>query len=129
MSEALIAAIAGEEAAVYAYGLAAPFLSGTDNDLVRGGLAAHQQRITTLRERLVNTAQPPAPLGFETPPVTDEISARALLGQIESRLSATYADLAAEAEGPVRRDAVLIARECAVRSITWGAAPQAFPGR
>lgn len=129
MSEALIAAIAGEQAATYAYGLAAPYLSGSDNDLVRGGLVAHQQRVTALREQLASTPQPPAPLGFEAPPVNDESQARQLLAQVELRLCATYADLAAQSTGIARRAAVLTGRECAVRSISWGAAPEAFPGR
>ncbi|MFY9220217.1 MAG: DUF4439 domain-containing protein [Actinomycetes bacterium] len=129
MSGALEQVIQGEEAAVYAYGRAAPYLSGAENDRVRGGLVAHQQRVTALRAELNVQSQPQAPLGFEVPQVIDGGTARSLLGEVEARLSAQYADLAAASTGDQRRDAVLIARECAVRSITWGAAPQPFPGR
>ena len=55
--------------------------------------------------------------------------ARALLAEVEARLAATYADLAAEVTGGQRRNAVLSACECSVRSIAWGATTAAFPGR
>ena len=48
---------------------------------------------------------------------------------VEARLAATYADLAAEVTGRQRRNAVLSACECSVRSIAWGGATAAFPGR
>jgi hypothetical protein len=101
-ASAIIATIEGEEAAVYAYGVAAPRLSGAQSDLARGALAAHRLRIIALRESL-----PPA----------------------DQRLAATYADLAAATSGDQRLDAVRSARESAVRSVAWGAPPEAFPGR
>ena len=54
--------------------------------------------------------------------------ARELAGVVEMRLAATYADLAGASTGSDRNDAVLAARECAVRGITWGAPTSAFPG-
>jgi hypothetical protein len=129
MSTALVRAIEGEEAAVYAYGVAAAFLTGASSDLARGGLAAHRFKVAALRQTLAAAQQPPAPLGFElTRPVDADTAAR-LLADVESRLCAVYADLAAETSQEIRRDAVLSARECAVRAIAWGATPQAFPGR
>lgn len=129
MSAALISAIEGEEAAVYAYGVAAAFVTGTQSDLVRGGLAAHRLKVADLRQLLDRTDQPLSPLGFELTVPVDAATAATLLADVESRLSAVYADLAAESSGDQRRDAVRAARECAIRAVAWGAAPQAFPGR
>lgn len=126
---ALLAAIAGEEAAAYAYGLAAPRLSSTQGDLARGGLVAHRLRIIALRQKLAPSDQPAAAGGFTAPTPVDADQAAALLGSVESRLAAVYADLAAASSGDERREAVLAARECSVRSVAWGTAPQAFPGR
>lgn len=126
---ALLAAIEGEEAAAYAYGIAAPRLSGPQGDLARGGLAAHRLRVIDLRQRLAPADQPAAPGGFVVDVPVDAAGAAALLAGVESRLAAVYADLAARTTAVQRRDAVLAARECSVRSVAWGAAPQAFPGR
>lgn len=126
---ALLAAIEGEEAAVYAYGVAIPRLPGTEGDLARGGLAAHRLRVVALRQRLAGADQPAAPGGFDVEVPVDAGQAAALLAGVEVRLAAVYADLAGSVTGSDRRDAVLAARECAVRSVAWGATPQAFPGR
>ncbi len=127
--DALTAAIDGEEAAVYAYGVAIPRLSGSLSDLARGGLAAHRLRVISLRQRLPVAQQPPPPGGFDVDPPVDATQASDLLAGVEVRLAAVYADLAAHTFGADRRDAVLAARECAVRSVAWGGTPQAFPGR
>ncbi len=129
MSAALISAIEGEEAAAYAYGVAAAFVTGTQSDLVRGGLAAHRLKVASLRQLLDRTDQPLSPLGFELTVPVDAATAATLLADVESRLSAVYADLAAESSGDQRQDAVRAARECAIRAIAWGGTPQAFPGR
>lgn len=129
MTDALAAAIEGEQAAVYAYGLAGPHLSGAARDLALGGLAAHRARVSLLRETANDAAEPGIPLGYAVTPITDEAGARTLLGEVESRLAAVYADLASATTGSDRIDAVLGARECAIRSVAWGAAPEAFPGQ
>ena len=127
--QALIAVILGEEAAVYAYGLTIPRFSGTQADLARGSLAAHQLRVVSVRERIPVAEQPPAQGGFDVEVPVDAEQAAALLAGVEVRLSAVYADLAAQSDGAQRREAVLSARECAVRAVAWGGQPQAFPGR
>ena len=126
---ALRAAILGEEAALYAYGVAGPWLDGADRDLALGGLAAHRARVLVLRGEAADADEAGAPGGFVSGPVDSPASARALLAEVEARLAATYADLAAEVTGGQRRNAVLSACECSVRSIAWGATTAAFPGR
>jgi hypothetical protein len=126
---ALLSAIAGEEAAVYAYGVAGPWLEGADRDLALGGLAAHRARVLRLRESAGDAEEIGAAGGYVTGPVDSVASARALLAGVEARLAAAYADLAAETISGERRNAVLAACECSVRSIAWGGATAAFPGR
>lgn len=126
---ALGAAILGEEAALYAYGVAGPWLDGAERDLALGGLAAHRARVLVLRTEAADGDETGAPGGFVSGPVDSPASARALLAEVEARLAATYADLAAEVTGGQRRNAVLSACECSVRSIAWGGATAAFPGR
>lgn len=128
-STAVTAAITGEEAAVYAYGVAGPWLDGADRDLALGGLAAHRARVLVLRQEAPDSAESGASGGYQTGPVDSPESARSLLAGVEARLAATYADLAAEVTGGDRRNAVLAACECSVRSIAWGAPTSAFPGR
>lgn len=125
---ALSAAILGEEAALYAYGVAGPWLDGADRDLALGGLAAHRARVLVLRESASDADESGAPGGFVTGPVDSPAAARALLAGVEARLAAVYADLAAEVTGGERRNAVLSACECSVRSIAWGGPTEAFPG-
>lgn len=127
--QALQAAILGEEAALYAYGVAGPWLDSTDRDLALGGLAAHRARVLALRTEAADADETGAPGGFVTGPVDSPATARALLADVEARLCATYADLAAAVTGGERRNAVLSACECSVRSIAWGAPTSAFPGR
>lgn len=129
VESALLAAIAGEEAAVYAYGVAGPWLDATERDRALGGLATHRARVLLLREMLPDSQESGAPGGFQTGPVDSAASARALLAGVEARLAATYADLAAQVTSGDRRNAVLSACECSVRSIGWGAPTAAFPGR
>lgn len=129
MSDALAAAIEGEQAATYAYGLAGPHIGAADRDLLLGGLAAHRSRILALRLSADDTTEPGSPAGYEAASPETEEQARALLADVEAKLSAAYADLAAASSGAPRTDAVMAARECAVRSVSWGGAPQAFPGR
>ena len=130
-SEALIAAINGEAAAVYAYGLLGPQLDISAQSLARSAMNAHRQRELSLRVTLDVTggAQPGAAVAYEPPfPITNATSARELAGLVEMRLAAVYADLAGVSTGSDRNDAVLAARESAVRGITWGAPTAAFPG-
>lgn len=126
--EAMQAAILGEEAALYAYGVAGPWLDSADRDLALGGLAAHRARVLALRSSANDAIEGGAPGGFVTGSIDSPQTARALLAEVEARLAATYADLAASVTGGERRNAVLSACECSVRSIGWGAPTAAFPG-
>ncbi|MEZ5116326.1 MAG: ferritin-like domain-containing protein [Candidatus Nanopelagicales bacterium] len=129
--EALEAAVAGEHAAVYAYGLVGGRLPADQQGRARSALDAHRARRDRLRARVValGGTPPPAAIAYDPPfPVIDAESARALAAYVEDRLVPVYADLAAAVTGDERTEAVLTAREAAVRAVAWGGSPQAFPG-
>lgn len=131
LTEALTKAIEGEAAAVYAYGLLGPYLTVDLQGSARSSISTHRQRELALRARLdaAGGDQPGAAVAYN-PPVTvgNDVTAAQLAGIVEMRLAATYADLAAACTDTDRSDAVLIARECAVRAIGWGAPMNPFPG-
>jgi hypothetical protein len=130
-ADALSAAVAAEDAAVYAYGVLGPRLAEDQRPAARIALDTHRQRSFALRDRVAAAGgpAPDAPVAYDLPfPVTDPESAGRLAGLVEMRLAAAYADLAAALSDAPRTDAVLAAREATVRAIGWGSASMAFPG-
>ena len=128
IEEARAAAVAGEDAAIYAYGVISAVLAGAARRKALQALRAHQ----SWRDRLAalmppGTAPTPA-IAYDFPfQVTDDEKADLLAQLVENRLVVVYADLAAAAGGDERADAVLAASECATRAVVWGAPSQAFP--
>ena len=130
LQDALNAAVAGTDAAIYAYGVVAGQLDGRARTRAASALVAHER----WRDRWTSLADdPPAPaVAYELPArVETPAAARDLAGLVENRLVAVLADLAAaapagEANG-IRADAARAAGQCAQRAVRWGAAPQAFP--
>jgi hypothetical protein len=128
--EAWTAVVEGEDAAVYAYSVAGAQVSGGGRRKALAGLDAHQSNRSRAASVLAALgATPPAaaaaydlPDGLEKPTV-----ARDLMADVDNALVAAYADAAAASSGGDRRWAARTAAECAVRAVTWGAAPQAFP--
>jgi len=119
--------LAGEYAAVYAYGLAAARLSGADRTAALDAMAAHRAQ----RDRLVARAAAggasasPVAAAYDPPfPVADAASARRLAALVEDRLAGQWAALAASSTGQQRLADALVAQACAARSATWsGVAP------
>lgn len=123
--EALVAAIVGADAAVYAYGVLGVHLGGAEQRQAQRALAAHR----AARARWQQQTSPVAiPAAFDLPQaVTDAAGARTLAALVERRLTAVYADLAAALTGNQRADAVSEAMACQTRAVRWGAPTQAFP--
>lgn len=125
-TEALRAAIAGEDAAIYAYGIVAAH-AGAGRARAERALAAHRR----WRDRWAALLGEPvdAAVAYELPArVTGPVAARELASLVERRLVPAYADLAAALDGAERDDAVRAAAQCAQRAVRWGAPAQAFPG-
>ncbi|HQR80161.1 MAG TPA: ferritin-like domain-containing protein [Actinomycetota bacterium] len=131
MSDALQAALAGQYAAIYAYGRAGGRLL---NDQARALARSDEHRVDRdqLREWLVadgQQPQPPAP-AYQLPgPVRTPAQARELLATVELRLIPVLTELVADQlDQPRRRRwAIRQIRRAALAGQSWGATGQAFP--
>lgn len=133
MSDALQAALAGQYAAIYAYGRAGGRL--VDDQAQAEALARsdeHRVDRDQLRAWLVadgQQPQPPAP-AYQLPgPVRTPAQARELLATVELRLIPVLTELVADQlDDPRRlRWAIRQIRRAALSAQSWGAAGQAFP--
>lgn len=132
MNDQLQAALAGEYAAIYAYGRGGARLGDRDKQTALDNMAAHVRRRDQLRAWLVDDGeQPAAPApAYTLPgPVTGPGSAKRLLADVELRLIPLYTDLVgASGDMPARlRWAIRAVRTCGLRAQFWGAPGQAFP--
>lgn len=129
--EAAQAALAGEHACVYGYGVAGAHLPD-DAAAALAALTAHRARRDQLIVLIAAAGAEPvaAEPGYALPsPVTDEASAQALGVLLEERLGALYADLVGAATTPELRElAVRGVVAATVQAVAWGGAPTAFPG-
>ncbi len=131
-TDALQAALAGEHAAVYAYGVVGARLEGRpDERAAQAGYDAHRQRRTTITRLLTDAGATPTPaavaydLGGTVP---TPAAARTLAALVETRAAATYADVVAAADGALRQSAALWLADAAVRATSWSGQPATFPG-
>ena len=126
-TDAAVTALAGEQAAVYAYGVIAAQLSGAQEKQALAALSAHRANRDLLLAQLQTAGATPSPAAaaYTLPsPVVDAASARTLAGLVEDRLAGQWAALAAASDGEQRSAAALVAQACAVRGVTWtGIAP------
>ena len=124
MSTPIEAVLAGESAAVFAFGIVAGQSRGTQRRRALAALRIHEQ----WRDRWAAGSPAPAAVAYTLPvPVTDAASARMLAQAVENGLVGLYADLAAASSDAERLDAVRAAQQCATRAVRWGADSQAFP--
>jgi uncharacterized protein DUF4439 len=135
LSDALLAAAAAENAAVYGYSLAgARLVTPQDKAAARAAYDLHRAQVETLTEQLANlsaTPPPAAPVYAMPSPVTDAASARAALAAIEESTAATYADVVSAAPSgasALMRDAALWLQSAAVREAQWRTTSVPFPG-
>jgi hypothetical protein len=123
----LTTVLAGEDAAVYAYGLSAARLSGAERSAALDAMASHRTQRDRLVARAVSPGASPSPVpaAYDPPfPVVDARSARRLAALVEDRLAGQWAALAATSTGQQRLADALVAEACAARSVTWsGVAP------
>lgn len=130
--DALQAALAGEHAAVYGYGVVGARLEGgADERAARSGFDVHRARRATL-ERLVRAAgaEPvAAAAAYELGgPVRTASQAVALAARIEAGTAATYADLVAAADAALRTSTATWLVDAAVRGTAWSGRAPVFPG-
>ncbi|NHC13571.1 ferritin-like domain-containing protein [Motilibacter deserti] len=131
-TDALQAALAGEHAAVWAYGVVGAQLPADRAPEALAALAAHRARRDALERTLERAAASPAAAApaYDLPgPVTTAAQAVRLAVLVEERLAAAYADLVAAAEGEALRvTAARALQETAVRGALWRRSAVPFPG-
>lgn len=139
MKEQLTAALAAEEAAIYAYGLIGVHLNRESEVTgARDSEQVHRQRRDYLVDRLddLRASAAPAPAGYRLPfEVTDRASALELAIHIEDGVAQAWRAVLPVTEQSQRRAALSAMTDSAVRATAWrrfaGATPltMAFPGR
>jgi hypothetical protein len=132
LGNALLAAAAAENAAVYGYSLAGARLADPHEKAVaRAAYDVHRAQVQAVTGWLTDrssTPAPPAPVYDLPSPVTDPAAARAALAAIEESTAAAYADVVAAADGSLQRAAALALQSAAVREAGWRTTSVPFPG-
>jgi len=138
MSEQLAAALAAEEAAIYAYGLIGVNVPAADRTEARAAEAAHRARRDVLVTRLdqLKASTAPAPAGYELPfEVTDRAGALKLAVHVEDGVAQAWRAALPVTADADRATALSALTDAAVRATRWrrtaGTTPLTlpFPGR
>lgn len=130
--DALQAALAGEHACVYGYGLVGAYVSDRAEDLAGDGYQRHRARREELARQIrLRHGEPVAALPAYVVPieVNDDASARRLAGLLEQRLAVLYADLIDATSVPALRELALTTLiETSVLAARWTRDTFALPG-
>jgi Domain of unknown function (DUF4439) len=139
VNEQLSAALAAEEAAIYAYGLIGVNLSRSgDISDARAAEAIHRNRRDALVSNLdrLKASTAPAPAGYELPfPVDDRATALKLAIHVEDGVAAAWRAVLPVTQAADRGTALDALTDAAVRATRWrrraGVSPVTlpFPGR
>jgi hypothetical protein len=123
VNEQLSAALAAEEAAIYAYGLIGVRLSGEgDRTEARTAEQIHRDRRDALVSRLaqLNASTAPAPAAYELPfAVTGRASALKLAIHVEDGVAAAWRAVLPVTENADRTTALSALTDSAVRATRW----------
>jgi hypothetical protein len=128
---ALQAALAAEHAAVYGYGVAGAYLTGTAVVTATADWNAHQIARDTLETMLRQRgAQPVASApAYQLPhKVSGPVSAAALAVLLENRVTAAYLGVVAVSDPAVRGFGARAMATAAGRAASWRGRTVAFPG-
>jgi hypothetical protein len=129
---ALSAAADAENAAIYGYSVAgARLTSARERAVARGHYDVHRAQLQAVTGWLADrgaAATPPAAMYVLPGHVGDDVSASALLTQLEEATAARYADLIAVATGSLQRAAALALQAAAVREAHWRGRSVPYPG-
>lgn len=127
IDEALGAALDGEYAAIYAYGVLGPKLIGTPRAMAQQYEAAHRAQ----RDNMLETMQSPTAgqamyaLPFA---VTDAPSAIALAVYVEARCARLWRAVVVASQGDARKPPLKVLTDTALRAAAFRRAGGAVPG-
>jgi hypothetical protein len=117
-NEQTAAALAAEEAAVYAYGIIGVKLTAGEVTEARAAEQAHRDRRDYLIARTASAAA--APAGYEMPfPVTDRASALKLAIQVEDGVAQAWRPVLPTTQDADRATALAAMTDAAVRATRW----------
>lgn len=128
---ALQAALAGEHAVVYGYGVVGAQLSGAARRRAESAFDAHRTSRDELQSMLRARKAAPvaAAASYALPrPVTTARDAAVLATLLEERLAAVWADAVVDLSGALRSLAIGGLRDAAVRAAYWRGGSVPFPG-
>jgi hypothetical protein len=129
-TEALTAALAGEHAAIYAYGPIGARLDRSTAAHGRAAEAAHRNRRDALLLRLARdgVSPSPAPPAYALPfPVVDRAGALRLAVLVEERTAGLWRAAVRDTTGTDRRTALDALTDCAVRATRFRRAAGVSP--
>jgi Domain of unknown function (DUF4439) len=138
MNQQLVAALAAEEAAIYAYGVVGVHLTGGGVDEARTAEAAHRTRRDVLVSRLaeLKASTAPQPAAYQLPfPVSGPAEALKLAIHVEDGVAAAWRAVLPATQDADRGGALAALTDSAVRATRWrrraGVAPVTlpFPGK
>lgn len=129
-ASAFTEALAGEYAAIYAYGIVGAQVTTNERPAADAAITAHRAARDQLRSSMAELAipAPPAEPAYATGEIDTPEAARALAVTVETALVPRYAELAAQVAGEQRGWCAAQAQQCATRAVSWGGPSQAFPG-
>jgi hypothetical protein len=130
--EALVAVVAAEHAAVYAYGVIGARVPIARRAEASGAFAAHRARrdTTTRMLRDAGVEPPRAEPAYQVGSVASAAAVTALAVRVEEAVATAWAAFLDATEDPAdRRTGVTAMGECAVRAASWRGRPVPFPGR
>ena len=120
--DATTVVLAGTDAAVYAYGVVAARLSGSERSRALADMTAHRAARDSLVAQVTAAGAVPTPAAaaYELPrEVVDASSARLVAALVEDRLAGQWAGLAGQSTAADRTSAATAAVACAVRQVSW----------
>ena len=129
--QALQAALAAEEAAIFGYGVAGAHLSGNRKSAAEQDWTRHNESRDTLTAMISALGATPAAaqafyqLPFE---VHDAASAAKLAAYLEDGVTRAYLGIVAVSDRRLRAFGALAMQSSAERAAFWRGATQAFPG-
>jgi hypothetical protein len=137
-TDRLVAALAAEHAALFAYSRLGPLLDAGNQKTARTADGAHHDRRDVLHSTLseLKVTPPASEPGYALPfPVSDAASALKLAAYVEDRVAATWRAALRVTDGPLRKIALDAYTGSVVLAIRWRRIAgekdltTAFPGR
>jgi hypothetical protein len=129
--QALQAALAAENAAIYGYGVAGAMLSGDEQAAALSDWKLHLEARDTLQAMITKLGATPAAASaaYRLPfPVQDASSARQLAATIEDGVTRAYLGVVAVTDQTLRTFGALAMQGPANRAAAWRGRTVAFPG-